>query len=127
VAVIDDDPDLLRLMEEVLTEEGYDADLMRGFEDAHAHVGATQPALVICDLVVKDEERGWEVIERIKRDPRTATIPLIVCSAAVTSLAERRESLARRGIRSIPKPFEVSTLLAVIREVIGPQEHATRM
>jgi DNA-binding response OmpR family regulator len=127
VAVIDDDPDLLRMMEEVLTEEGYDADLMRGFEDAHAHVAATQPALVICDLVVKDEERGWEVIERIKRDPRTATIPLIVCSAAVTSLAERRESLARRGIRSIPKPFEVSTLLAVIREVIGPQEHATRM
>ena len=127
VAVIDDDTDLLGLMQEVLSDEGYDVDLMRGFQDAHAHVRATQPDVVICDLVVKNEERGWEIIELLTLDPKTARIPLIVCSAAVRSLEERREVLERQGIRAIPKPFDLPALLEAIRECVATRESADRM
>jgi CheY-like chemotaxis protein len=127
VAVIDDDTDLLRLMHEALTDEGYDVDLMRGFQGAHAHVRATQPDVVICDLVVKNEERGWEVIDMLTHDPETTAIPLIVCSAAVRSLEARRDVLERRGTRAIPKPFDLPALLEAIRESVATRESAHRM
>jgi DNA-binding response OmpR family regulator len=127
VAVIDDDTDLLSLMEEVLTDEGYDVDLMREFQDAHAHVRATMPDVVICDLVAKNEERGWEIVEMLTLDPKTTSIPLIVCSAAIRSLEERREVLERQGIRTIPKPFDLPSLLATIREAVATRESADRM
>jgi DNA-binding response OmpR family regulator len=127
VAVIDDDTELLSLMQEVLDEEGYDVDLMRGFQDAHMHVRATQPDVVICDLVVKNEERGWEIIEMLTLDPRTASIPLIVCSAAIGSLEDRREVLERQGIKAIAKPFDLPLLLATIRDALATRNGANRM
>lgn len=127
VAVIDDDTELLSLMQEVLDDEGYDVDLMRGFQDAHAHVRATQPDVVICDLVIKNEERGWGIIEMLTLDPKTTGIPLIVCSAAIRSLEEHREVLERQGIKSIPKPFDLPSLLAAIRESIATRTGAVRM
>jgi DNA-binding response OmpR family regulator len=125
--VIDDDTDLLGLMQEVLSDEGYDVDLMRGFQDAYDHVRATQPDLVICDLVVKNEERGWEIIDLLALDPKTAAIPLIVCSAAVSSLEARRDLLEQRGTRLIPKPFDLPTLLDAIRESVARRESADRV
>jgi DNA-binding response OmpR family regulator len=127
VAVIDDDTELLGLMQEVLADEGYDVDLMRGFQEADAHVRATQPDVVICDLVVNNEERGWEIIEMLTLDPKTTGIPLIVCSAAVKSLEERREMLARHGIKAVPKPFDLPELLGAIRESIATRKSADRM
>lgn len=114
-------------MQEVLDDEGYDVDLMRGFQDAHAHVRATQPDVVICDLVIKNEERGWGIIEMLTLDPKTTGIPLIVCSAAIRSLEEHREVLERQGIKSIPKPFDLPSLLAAIRESIATRTGAVRM
>jgi DNA-binding response OmpR family regulator len=127
VAVIDDDTELLSLMQEVLDDEGYDVDLMRGFQDAHAHIRATQPDVVICDLVMKEEERGWGIIEMLTLDPKTTSIPLIVCSAAIRSLEERREVLERQGIKAIPKPFDLPLLLAAIREALASRNSANRM
>ena len=127
VAVIDDDTDLLSLMQEVLSDEGYDVDLMRGFQDAYDHVRATQPDVVICDLVVKNEERGWEIIDLLAVDPKTAAIPLIVCSAAVRSLEARRDMLEQQGTRLIPKPFDLPTLLEAIRESVARRESADRV
>lgn len=127
MAVIDDDTELLSLMQEVLDEEGYDVDLMRGFQHAHAHIRATQPDVVICDLVVKNEERGWGIIEMLTLDPKTTSIPLIVCSAAIRSLEERREVLERQGIKAIPKPFDLPLLLAAIREALASRSSADRM
>ena len=127
VAVVDDDSDFLTLMEQVLTDEGYDVDLMRGFRDAHEHVRATHPDLVICDIVMKEEERGWELVELLTLDPQTAGIPLIVCSAAVVSLEERRQVLAEQGIRSIAKPFDLVTLVDVIKDALGSRSQPARM
>ena len=124
---MNDDTDFLALMEQVLTDEGYDVDLMRGLKDAHDHIRATQPDLVICDIVMKDEERGWDLVELLTLDPQTTAIPLIVCSAAVASLAERREVLAEQGIRAIAKPFDLSRLVDVIRDALRSRSDTVRM
>ena len=127
VAVINDDTDFLRLMEEVLTGEGYDVDLMKTFEDAHEHVRRTGPDVVILDLVVKYEERGWQLVEMLTLDPKTARIPLIVCSAAVRALEERREILEDQGIMAIAKPFDLDQLVGCIRDAIARRHAASRV
>ena len=71
------------------------------------------------------EERGWELVELLTLDPRTRGIPLIVCSAAVRELEDRREALERQGIRAVAKPFGLSTLLTVIRDAIGTEREHT--
>lgn len=127
VAVINDDTDFLRLMEEVLSDEGYDVDLMRTFENTHERVRESQPDVVICDIVMRLEERGWELVEMLTLDPKTRDIPVIVCSAAVRQLDERRETLERQGIRAIAKPFDLATLLATIEEAVGTPTRDVRM
>lgn len=127
VAVINDDTDFLGLMEEVLTEEGYDVDLMRTFEDAHDHVRRSKPDVVILDLVVKYEERGWQLVEMLTLDPKTREIPLIVCSAAVRALEERQAVLEEQGIVAIAKPFDLARLLAAIHDAIAKREAVSRM
>lgn len=123
VAVIDDDTDFLSLMEEVLGEQGYDVDLMRTVEDAHERIRASQPDVVVCDIVVRLEERGWQVVELLTLDPRTSHIPLIVCSAAVSALEERRAVLEAQGIQLLPKPFDLSRLLSAVESATRTNEH----
>ncbi len=127
VAVINDDTDFLGLMQEVLAEEGYDVDLMRAFDDAHDKVRRSRPDLVILDLVVRYEERGWQLVEMLTLDPKTAAIPLVVCSAAVRALEERREILEAQGIVVIPKPFDLDHLLASIQTALAGRRTAARM
>jgi DNA-binding response OmpR family regulator len=76
---------------------------------------------------MKNEERGWRINEMLTFDPKTTSIPLIVCSAAIGSLEEHRELLERQGIQAIPKPFDVPRLLAAIREALTTRESADRM
>jgi CheY-like chemotaxis protein len=127
VAVVNDDTEFLALMEEVLTEHGYDVDLMRTLENTHERVRRSQPDVVICDIVVRLEERGWELVEMLTLDPKTRHIPLIVCSAAVGALEERRATLERQGIRAIAKPFDLEMLLATIEEAAGAERAREHM
>ena len=46
-------------------------------------------------------------------------IPTIVCSAAIQSLHAHQEWLSQYGIRALPKPFDLDTLLRVCEEMIA--------
>lgn len=127
IAVINDDSEFLSLMEQVLTDEGYDVDLMRTFSLAHEKVRDSQPDVVILDIVSSQEERGWTLLELIRLDPRTTEIPVIVCSAAVASLEERRAVLEGQGIVAIAKPFDLDMLLGAINEALARRPRATRV
>lgn len=127
IAVINDDSEFLSLMEQVLTDEGYDVDLMRTFSLAHEKVRDSHPDVVILDVVASQEERGWTLLELIRLDPRTTQIPVIVCSAAVAALEERRAVLESQGIVAIAKPFDLNMLLDAINEALARRPHTTRV
>ena len=122
IAVINDDNDFLSLMEQVLTDEGYDVDLMRTFSLAHEKVRDSQPDAVILDIVAGQQERGWAILELIRLDPRTTRIPVIVCSAAVAALEERRAVLESQGIIALAKPFDLDMLLRAVGEALARRE-----
>ena len=54
---------------------------------------------------------GWAILECLTLDPKTHSIPLIVCSAAVRELQAHQEMLDRYGIDVLTKPFDLDLLL----------------
>lgn len=117
VMVVDDDPDLLELLDLVLSEEGYQVVPCPVSTEACHKARQVRPAVVIVNLIMHGLD-GWQVIEQLKADPATAGIPLIVCSAAVTQATEQSAALRRRGCEILVKPFEIGDLLAMVAKAV---------
>jgi CheY-like chemotaxis protein len=120
VVVINDDTPFHELMEALLEgEEGYEVRVRREWSNAYEFVKEQHPDLVILDVVMGNEERGWSILNLLTLDPETRPIPVIVCSAAVQSLQQHASTLKRYGIRALAKPFDLEELLAAIAGTIG--------
>ncbi|MFN2463373.1 MAG: PleD family two-component system response regulator, partial [Candidatus Dormibacteria bacterium] len=75
-----------------------------------------QPELVILDLHLPDMD-GAEVLRRLRTDPRTAAIPVVMLTADAT--ARQRERLLRAGAHAyLTKPVAVRELLALVDGVL---------
>lgn len=112
VIVINDDTDFLTLMSELLTDiEGYDVQVCREGNNAYQFVKEQQPDLVILDIRIEGQDLGWAILECLTLDPKTSSIPLIVCSAAIRELQAHEELLERYGIDVLTKPFDLDALL----------------
>jgi CheY-like chemotaxis protein len=120
IAIINDDNVFLDLMQELLEqEENYDVLICKDWENAYQFVKDQKPDLIIQDVRIGGEERGWTILNLLTLDPETRLVPMIVCSAAIQSLHEHQEWLSRYGVRALPKPFDLDTLLSTIEEMIA--------
>jgi CheY-like chemotaxis protein len=123
VAVINDDTAFLDLMRELLEqEEHYEVLICKEWDNAYQFVRDKQPDLIIQDIRIGGEEHGWTILNLLTLDPLTRPIPMIVCSAAIQSLHEHQDWLSRYGIRALPKPFDLDTLLGKIEELIAEKQ-----
>jgi len=86
IAVIDDDPEILQMLHRALTFAGYRTVLWQRGKDAHRMIRQAQPALVILDLWLEARDSGEIVLDLLQLDPRTRSIPVIVCSGHVPIL-----------------------------------------
>jgi CheY-like chemotaxis protein len=116
IAVIDDDDVFLELMRDLLAVgEGLDVHTSADWAGSFELVKDLQPDLVILDLMMGREERGWAVIEALRSETATRDIPIILCSAAgpaVDGHAERVRDLG--AVEVVRKPFDVDHLLNTI-------------
>jgi CheY-like chemotaxis protein len=120
LALINDDTVFLDLMHELLQdEEGYEVLICREWDNAYQFVKDHSPNLVILDIRIGGEERGWTILNLLTLDPATRPIPVVVCSAAIHSLHEHQEWLDRFGVRALPKPFDLDILLDTISSMLA--------
>ena len=114
ITIVNDSPEFLNLMVDFLTDEGYDVIAFPKHQGAYEQIKATQPDIVMCDLIFDTMPAGWAVIDMLYLDPETRTIPMIVCSAATKEIQEMAPSLAAKGIVWLEKPFSLERLLEVL-------------
>src|SRR5688500_14317800 len=81
ILVVDDNPDKLRLLEAALRLAGYHVITATDGEEALASVESFQPDLIITDVMMP-RMNGYELAERIRSNPRTKFIPVIMQTAA---------------------------------------------
>jgi DNA-binding response OmpR family regulator len=120
ISVINDNPDFLELMAAILDEEaGYDVTLFDGEKTTIAEIAASKPDLMIVDLVLGGAS-GWEIVALSRAHPDLAVLPILVCSADVTTLRERSEELDRIGnVHVLEKPFSIDQVTAVVADLLA--------
>jgi len=113
VLVCDDDPAMVEVLVAVLTEHGYPTlaagDGRTALELARRHA----PSLILLDLLMPGMP-GWEVLDELASDPRTADIPVVVLSALTPA-----EAPALLVSDWITKPAEASTVLGALHRTLG--------
>jgi CheY-like chemotaxis protein len=117
ILIIEDEPDLVTVVKlrleangfEVLTAEDGEAGLRKIYEE--------KPDLILLDILMPKMD-GYEVCRRLKNDPITAALPIVVITAS--GLKDVEEKSYQSGADFVMrKPFEASELLAKIDHYLG--------
>src|SRR5436190_349175 len=113
VLVVDDDPDMQRLLALMIRAEGMQVDTADDGDAALTRAAATPPDLILLDVMLPGID-GFAVCERLKRDAATAMIPIVL----ITGLEDRASRV--RGIRAgaddfLSKPVQREELLARVQ------------
>jgi DNA-binding response OmpR family regulator len=126
ILVINDTQEILELFRTLLEdEEGYDV-ILSGFPIQQINeIEQIKPDLIILDLVFGDEKTGIQMVQMLKMKRSTATIPVLICTAALDTLREQEGYLVSQGIHVVYKPFDIDHLLANVRQLLETHEHAS--
>jgi DNA-binding response OmpR family regulator len=120
IALVDEDPLYRDLMHELLTEEGYLTIVAPVDTDAYQIIRRERPALVILAIHMVNPDSGWLILERIRLDPTTTHIPVIVSSANSQLFRDSTALLKVMRCDTLQKPFSLDEILVKIATVIGP-------
>jgi PleD family two-component response regulator len=114
--VVDDDPFIARLLEIELRAAGYDVRVASDGAQALTTAQERVPDLVLADVMMPNMD-GFELTRRLRQDPRTAAVSIIMLTARGLS-ADKLEGFAIGADDYIVKPFDTPELLARIRGVL---------
>lgn len=113
VLVIDDEEHILTLLKHELGDAGYEVLTASSGEEGLRAVAQHRPHVVITDLMMPDVS-GYAVVQRIKDDPLTRPIPVVVLSVLEASLPER--PIAADAY--LTKPVDMEALLRTIEHLL---------
>jgi CheY-like chemotaxis protein len=110
VLVVDDDPDILDAICDILEGEGYRVARARHGVEALERVEAEPPSIILLDLMMPVMD-GWEFRRHQKEDPQMSQVPVIVLSALDQA---RANGLAPDAF--LKKPLDFDRLLELVRQ-----------
>ena len=108
VLVVDDDLDVCTIIQDVLESEGCQVTVAHNGVEALQVLEQHRPDIILLDLMMPVMD-GWEVLARLKNQPRWQGIPVVVVSA---NLRSRRP--AEPAVAALPKPFDITELTQVV-------------
>jgi CheY-like chemotaxis protein len=125
VLVADDDPDILLLITVTLERDGYDVIAAKDGPSALAAAVERVPHLVLLDLMMPGLD-GYEVTRRLRGEPVTKDLPIVIVTAAA------EESQAARALDAgadayMKKPFSPRELLAKTAALILERRPRSRL
>jgi CheY-like chemotaxis protein len=121
VLVVDDDPNIRRMIVAALKRDGYDFLEAPNGRDALDSMKSEHPDVVVLDLMMPVLS-GWDVLRERADDPNLKQIPVIIISA--NRDPEVATAVAQGICAFLPKPFDIGALSALVRSCIPPGAHA---
>jgi class 3 adenylate cyclase/CheY-like chemotaxis protein len=115
ILVVDDVPANYRLLEAILTPRGYETTPASSGEEALQRLASDRMDLVLLDIMMPGID-GFEVCRRVRSDPATAMLPVIVVTG--TASAEKLHAIEAGADDFIPKPVDKDELLARIKSLL---------
>jgi len=120
ILVVDDNPDTMMLMKELLETRGYEVVTVADAAEAEAEVRRQAPDLILSDVVMPGRS-GYELCRELKEDPTTRLIPFVL----ITGLSDREDRL--HGIEAgaddfLNKPIFSEELFARVKSLLKLKE-----
>ena len=116
ILVVDDEPTIVRLMEFILARQGHEMIVAVNVEEALEKIKSQHPDLVLLDIMMPRID-GYEVAQRLRADPATAALPIIMLSA------KAQDEDIRKGVEVgvdeyVTKPFTPDHLVQVVTKYL---------
>jgi diguanylate cyclase (GGDEF)-like protein len=113
IVIVDDMPDNLRLLTDILTNHGYKVRPAPSGARALATIHKEPPELILLDIMMPGMD-GYEVCRQLKAHEGTKDIPIIFLSA-LNEVFDKVKAFKAGGVDFITKPFQVEEVLARVR------------
>ena len=120
ILVVDDTPKNVKLLADLLTVKGYIVITAASGHEALAQVEGERPDLVLLDVVMP-EMSGYEVCRKIRENPATEILPVVMVTALDPS-EERVKGLQAGADDFLTKPINQAELLARVRSLLRIKE-----
>lgn len=114
VLVVDRDPEVASLVATYLVKRGYDVLQAHSAQDAYALAIEHNPRAITLDVMLDDMD-GFELLQRLKDDARTAETPVVILSV----VCDEGKSLRTGAANYLEKPIDQSRLVSVIDGLVG--------
>lgn len=121
IVVIEDDQDILNLLSHYLGKEGYSVKSAQDGARGLKLIKQETPDLVVLDLMLPELD-GLEVCKRLRMDPRTSTLPMIM----LTAKGEESDKIVGLELGAddyVTKPFSPKELVARVKALLRRSEH----
>lgn len=117
IVCIEDDAEMIELLRLMLSRQGYEVFGAVGGQVGLVEVDRLQPDVVLLDLMMPGMD-GWEVYRRLKDNPATCNIPVIMLTAKAKN-SERIKALREAQVDDfIAKPFSPNQLVDSIERAL---------
>jgi DNA-binding response OmpR family regulator len=117
ILIVEDVPDILRLLEETLKFKGYRAVTAFNGQEALEKIQKERPALIITDIMMPKLD-GFGLVHRLRINPETRNIPVIFLTATYVALEDKAFALNIGATRFIEKPVNFERFLGTIQELL---------
>ncbi|MBX6389854.1 MAG: response regulator [Frankia sp.] len=119
VLVVDDDPVIRQLVVVNLELEGFEVHTAVDGADCLERIHEIAPSVITLDIMMPQVD-GWEVASRLRDDPATADIKVVMLTARAQEADLRRGS--RLGVDCyLTKPFDPDELIGVVQRLAAGQ------
>ena len=118
ILLVDDEPDFVETVEFFLSGSDYQVFVAKNGKKALEQVKMNKPDLVLLDVMMPEMD-GLEACKRLKNDPTTNSIPIIMLTAKGRK-EDVVDAIAAGANSYIVKPFNLSDLLERIEKTLNP-------
>ena len=116
ILVVDDEKNLVKILRMNLEDKGYEVEAAFDGLEALDKITETHPELVILDVMMPEID-GWEVLSRIRKNPRGKYIPVIMLTSKTTGIS-KIFGFDLGADDYVTKPFDMDELIARVGAIL---------
>ena len=115
--IVEDDPDILKLLDATLTFKGYRVITARNGKEGLEAMQIKRPVIVIADIMMPQLD-GFGLVHRMRINPQTRDIPVVFITATYVAREDRDFALSIGATRFLQKPLDLDRFLGMIAELL---------
>lgn len=120
ILIVDDEPNLVKLLKSILEGNGYDVIVACDGQDGLDKTYQEKPDLIILDVMLPKMD-GYEVCKMLRSDAQSRDIPIIMLTGR-TEAQDIRMGMDLGAVSYVQKPFNPDMLLGIIQGLAGARK-----